>query len=506
MKVFLSKVKESFISIFPISAIVLVLGITIASLTGYDIAKLVIASFFLIFGMSLFNIGAESSMLNMGAYVGGNLSKSRRLYLFLFLSLLLGFIITIAEPDLAVLASQVSAINKWLLMSIVALGVGIFLALAVMRIIFQVSITKVLIIAYTIVFILLFFVPNSFLPVSIDSGAVTTGPISVPFILSFGLGVSAVRGTKGSDDDSFGLIALTSVGPIICVMLLSIIVGESSQAAQTVATISTDGNFAQLMQEIGLSIVDNMGEILLVLSPIILFFFTYNALYLKLPKSKIFKLIFGIIYTYIGIVIFLTGTMVGFFPIASVLGYQIANSNVSWLLVPISSLIGFFIVFAEPAVHVLNNQVAEITNGVISKKVMMITVSIGVALSLVLAVLRVLFNINFIYIIAPIFAICILLCLFVPNIFVSIAFDSGGVASGSMATSFIMPFVMGICEACGTNILTGAFGTVSLIATLPILSILIVGSIYKIITNYQKAKQRPRNVAPCEIIEFDFGD
>ena len=506
MKAFLVKLKESFISIFPIAVIVLVLGITVASLTGYDISKLVVATVLLIFGMTLFNIGADTSMLNMGAYVGGNLSKSRKIWVFLILSFVLGFIITIAEPDLAVLASQVVAINKWLFMSMVALGLGIFLALAVMRIIFQVKISTILIIAYTIVIVLMFFVPTSFLPVSFDAGAVTTGPISVPFILSFGLGVSAVRGSANSDDDSFGLIALTSIGPVISIMLLSIIVGDGSQAARTITTVSQDGNFVMLLTEFGKCLLSNLGEILLVLTPIVVFFFGYNAISLKLPKSKVIKLIVGIISTYIGIVIFLTGTMVGYLPIASVLGYQITNSSVSWLLIPVSILIGFFVVFAEPAVHVLNKQVAEITNGVISKKVMMITISIGVALSLALAVLRVLFNIKFIYLIAPIYIVCVLLCLFVPKVFVAIAFDSGGVASGSMATSFIMPFVMGICEACGTSILTGAFGTISLIASLPILSVLIVGSVFKIITNYQKAKQKPTKQKPVEIIEFDVGD
>lgn len=505
MKDFLSKLKESFISIFPLAVIVIVLGVTVASLTGYDIAKLVISCFFLIFGMALFSIGADASMLNMGAYVGGNLSKSRKIWVFLLFSLFLGFIITIAEPDLAVLASQVSAINKWLFMSVVALGVGIFLALAVLRIIFQISIAKVLIIAYSIMVILMFFVPTSFLPVSIDAGAVTTGPISVPFILSFGLGVSAVRGGTTSDDDSFGLIALTSIGPIITTMILAIIVGEGSQASQTINIVSENGDFLMLLNEIGSNLVENLGEIALVLTPIIVFFFIYNAVELKLPRTKIFKLIVGILYTYIGIVIYLTGTMVGFLPVASVIGYQIA-SKVSWLLIPIGLLIGFFISFAEPAIHVLNDQVAEITNGVISKRVMMLAVSAGVAISLILAVLRVLYNINFIYLIAPLYIACIILCFVVPKIFISIAFDSGGVASGSMATCFILPFVMGICEACGADVLTGAFGTISLIACLPILAILIVGSIFKLITVKQNAKQKAANTVPVEIIEFDTGD
>ncbi len=505
MKNFLSKLKESFISIFPIAIIVVVLGVTVASLTGYDISKLVIACFFLIFGMALFSLGADASMLNMGAYVGGNLSKSRKIWVFLLLSLMLGFIITIAEPDLAVLASQVTAINKWLFICIVAIGVGIFLALAVLRIIFQVSISKVLIIAYSIMIVLMFFVPNSFLPISIDAGAVTTGPISVPFILSFGLGVSAVRGGTTSEDDSFGLIALTSIGPIISTMILSIIVGEASQASQTVNIISENGDFFKLINELGSSLLNNFTEIALVLAPIIIFFFIYNAVELKLPRTKILRIIVGIIFTYIGIVIYLTGTIAGFFPIASIIGYQI-TSKISWLLIPVCLVVGFFIAFAEPAIHVLNDQVAEITNGVISKKIMMLTVATGVALSLIISVLRVLFNINYIYLIAPLYIACIILCFFVPKIFVSIAFDSGGVASGSMATGFILPFVMGVCQASGVDVLTGAFGTISLIACLPIFSILIVGTIFKIITDKQKAKQKAKNVVPVEIIEFDIGD
>lgn len=504
MKDFFSKLKESFFSIFPLATIVVVLGLTVAKLSGYDIAKLIIACVFLIFGMALFGLGADASMLNMGAYVGGNLSKSRKLWMFLLFSLVLGFIITIAEPDLAVLASQVSAINKWLFMCVVAIGVGIFLSLAILRIIFQISISKVLIIAYSIMIALMFFVPHSLLPVSIDAGAVTTGPISVPFILSFGLGVSAVRGST-NEDDSFGLIALTSVGPIITTMILAIIVGEGSQASQTINIISENGNFLMLVSQLGQSLVENMWEIALVLTPIILFFFVYNAIELKLPKTKIIKLIAGIAFTYVGIVVYLTGTMAGFLPVASVIGYTVA-SNVNWMLIPISLLVGFFISFAEPAIHVLNNQIAEITNGIISKKIMMLTVSAGVALSLLLSVLKVIYNIDYIYLIAPLYFACIVLCFFVPRIFVSIAFDSGGVASGSMATGFILPFVMGVCMALNIDVLAGAFGTVSLIACLPILSILIVGSIFKTITKKQETKQKQKNIMPVEILEFKVED
>ena len=506
MKNILDKLKESFISIFPIVALVAVLGFTLTPLSGYDIGKFLVSAVLLIFGMALFTVGADNAMFAMGSSVGGNLSKSRKLFTLLLFAFLLGFIITLAEPDLSVLASQVSSIDKWLFILSVSLGVGVFLALAVLRIIFQIKLRTVLLISYGIVLLLMALVNPAYLPVSIDSGAVTTGPISVPFILAFASGISAVRSGKSEEEDSFGLIALTSVGPLITTLFMCLFATSNIDASQTVITQTQTGTFTDMMHSFGITFVDNLGEILLVLAPIVIFFFVYNAVYLKYPKSRIFKIIIGLLYTYFGIVIFLTGVNTGFLPIGSVIGYQLANSEFNWLLIPVAALMGLLVVFAEPAVHVLNKKVEDITHGVISKNVMMITMAIGVALSLVLAIVRVLYNINYIWLIFPLYAVTLICSCFCTPIFTALAFDSGGVASGTMATSFILPFVMGICAANDISIMTGSFGTIALIACLPILAISILGLIYKLITHYQKSKDKPKINRPIEIIEFEYGE
>ena len=502
----LSKLKESAISVCPIAIVVLILALTIAPLSGYDIIKFIISTILLIFGMALFGIGADTAMFTIGTSIGGNLSKSRRFFMLLILALLLGFIITLAEPDLSVLAGQVISINKWLFIAVVSLGVGLFLTMAVLRIIFQVKLRTLLIISYAIVFLLMIFTPSGYLPVSIDSGAVTTGPISVPFIMAFGMGISAVRSGKADENDSFGIIALTSVGPLITTQLLCIIVGNNIEAVNTVITQSSTGTFLTMVTEFGSKLWLNLEEILLVLLPIVIFFFIYNAIFLKYPKTQIFKIIIGLLYAYFGIVMFLTGVLTGFLPAASIIGYNLASGKYSWLLIPIAALIGMLIVMAEPAVHVLNKKVEDITHGIISKKVMMVSISIGVSLSLVIALLRVIFEIPFIWLILPIYVVTLICASLCTPIFNAIAFDSGGVASGTMATSFILPFIMGICEAKGLNIMSGAFGTIAFIACLPILTISVLGLIYKIISNYQKQKEKPKTKAPIVIVEFDYGD
>lgn len=505
-KTIFSKLKESAISVIPIAIVVLILGFTISPLSGYDIIKFIISTILLIFGMALFGIGADTAMFTIGTSIGGNLSKSRRFIMLLVLALLLGFIITLAEPDLSVLAGQVISINKWLFIAVVSLGVGVFLAMAVLRIIFQVKLRTLLIISYAIVFLLMIFTPSGYLPVSIDSGAVTTGPISVPFIMAFGMGISAVRSGKADENDSFGIIALTSVGPLITTQLLCIIVGNNIEAVNSVITQTSTGTFITMLTEFGSKLWLNLEEILLVLLPIVIFFFIYNAIFLKYPKTQIFKIIIGLLYAYFGIVMFLTGVLTGFLPVASIIGFNVASGEYSWLLIPIAALIGMLIVMAEPAVHVLNKKVEDITHGIISKKVMMISISIGVSLSLVIAILRVLFDVPFIWLIIPLYTLTFICSSLCTPIFTAIAFDSGGVASGTMATSFILPFVMGICEAKGLNIMSGAFGTIAFIACLPILTISILGLVYKIISDYQKQKEKPRTKTPVVIVEFDYGD
>lgn len=505
-KTILAKLKESSIAVLPIAVIVIILGLTVSPLSSFDLIRFSISTVFLIFGTALFSVGTDSAMFNIGSSIGSHLSKSRKFGLFIILSLVLGTAITIAEPDLAVLASQVVSINKWLFIMVVSIGVGTFLAIAVLRIIFQVDLKYILIGSYIIVFILMIFTPSQYLPVSMDSSAVTTGAISVPFIMAFGMGISAVRSGKPNENDSFGIIACTSVGPLITTQILCIIVGNNMQSSSTVNITTSTGTALDMFNQFGLKFLENAKEIMLVLLPIAIFFFIYNALFIKYPKKQIIKIIVGLIYTYLGIVIFLTGVLTGFFPVASVISYKIACSKYSWLLIPIAAIIGLLVIMAEPAVGILNKRVEDITHGIISRRVMMVTISIGVALSMVLVVLRILFNIPFIWLVIPLYSIILISAYFCTPIFTAIAFDSGGVASGTMATSFILPFAMGLCVAKDIDILNGAFGTISIIACIPILCILILGLVYRYVSYKQAKKQQPKKKTKVVIVDFDWGE
>lgn len=493
------KITHTLLSILPIALIVIILGTTIVPVSGYKMTIFIISTIFLIIGMELFSRGADSAVLPMGEKIGNHLSKSRKLIYFIICSLLFGFIITLAEPDLLILAEQVININKWLFIFVVAVGFSIFMMIAVMRIIFQVKITTILFISYSIIIILMFFVPTNMLPIALDSGAVVSGPISVPFILALGTGISAVRASKNSKDDSFGLIALINIGPILMIMILSFFIDPN--VVYTEISHKLTGN---LFSDFGWPILENLYKIAITLTPITIIFFIFNFTTLKLPSKKINKIIIGIVYTFIGLTLFLTGVSVGYLEMAGIIGSTI-TIQYNWLIIPLSVLIGLVIIFAEPAVHVLNKKIEEITGGIITKRVMMIAMAIGVSISLLLAVFRAIYEINIFFIVLPFYILILSLLFFIPKIFVPIAFDSGSVASGSMSACFLLPFVIGISQALGNNIMASAFGTIALVSTTPILIIQILGLIYKIIRNRKKCKEYKLKTANVEILEFDVG-
>lgn len=464
-------------------------------------AGLLIATLIMIVGMALFNVGVDMSTMKMGGYVGSHLSNSRKFSFLIILSFILGFIVTIAEPDLMVLAEQVPGISsKWIILITVSAGTGIFLVLSTIRTLFRWSINKILLISYALALILCIFAPVKFLPLSFDTIGVTTGAVSVPFIMSFGLGICAVRSGKNNQDDGFGLIALASIGPVLAILIVSLFLkGDGSVVSETAQMVSTGTDLGMSILH---TILSYLKEVFIVIIPIFLFFLLYNFKYLKLPKTSLFRIFIGLLYTYIGLVIFLTGVTVGYLPTADILGFTIAGGDTQWLLVPLSLLIGFFLVFAEPAVHVLNKQVEDITEGVISRKTMLIGISIGVAIAMLLVVFRAIFNIPFMYIATPLVIILCVLSIFTPNLFEGIAFDSGGAAAGSLTASFVLPFVIGVCKALGLDSMLFAFGTVGIVSILPTIVIQIMGIRYNYIINKNKKKARKvsRDVT---IIDFE---
>ena len=493
----LEKLKESLGAVLPIIGIVLVLCFSIAPIPNSVLMTFVVGAVLLIIGMMFFTLGAEMAMTPMGERIGTKLTNTRKISVVIVLCFILGFIITISEPDLQVLAEQVPSIPNYTLIIAVATGVGIFLVAAVLRMLFGIPLAHMLLILYPIIFILASIVPQDFLTVAFDSGGVTTGPMTVPFIMALGIGFSAVRSDKHAENDSFGLVALCSVGPILAVLLLGLLYHPGESGYEQTMIVKTDNSVEmwQLFQE-GLPYY--MKEMLISLLPIILFFFIFQIVSLHLHKKTLVKIIIGIIYTYIGLVLFLTGVNVGFMPAGNYLGQVIAGLSYPWIIVPIGMLIGYFIVKAEPAVYVLTEQVEELTSGAISAKAMGMSLSIGVALSLGLAMVRVLTGISILWFLLPGYAVALGLTFFVPKIFTAIAFDSGGVASGSMTATFLLPFSMGACEALGGNVVTDAFGVVAMVAMTPLITIQILGLIYQI-QEQMKEKQAAKDYTSIKV-------
>lgn len=479
---FQEKFSETIKAVFPILAIVLVLCFTITPIPPSILVTFLIGAVLLILGMLLFNVGVESSMTPIGERVGSIMTRSKNVFVMVAISFVMGIIITISEPDLQVLAQQVPSIPNMTLILAVALGVGIFLVMAVLRMLLGIPLAYLLLVFYGIVFVLTLFVPTDFLAIAFDSGGVTTGPMTVPFIMSFGVGIAAIRSDRHAEDDSFGLVALCSVGPILAVLLLGMIFTPESTQAVSEAIPIID-NTVDIGKLFAVELPHYIKEMAMSIFPIIFFFFLFELYARDINKHTVIKVCVGLLETYIGLVLFLTGVNVGFMPAGNYLGQTIAKLPYAWIIVPLGMLIGYFIVKAEPAVYVLTKQVEEITSGAISAKAMGTALSLGVAASVGLAMIRVLTGISILYFIVPGYFIALILTFFVPKLFTAIAFDSGGVASGPMTATFLLPFAMGACETLGGNIITDAFGIVSMVAMTPLITIQCMGVIYRMKEN-----------------------
>lgn len=487
----LGSLKESAVAVIPISFIVLLLHLTIAPLPFWSFILFLFAAVMMVVGMALFSMGADMAMMPIGQSIGTELTKSRKLWLILISGLVLGMIVTIAEPDVQVLAVQVVSVPRHILIGSVAIGVGIFLALALLRIILQFSLGMLFVVSYLLVFLAASFTSPELLGVAFDSSGVTTGPITVPFILALGAGVSAVRGGKSSEEDSFGLCGLASVGPILAVSLLGILFRSDSSGSYPAAAISEVDTISEVFGVYWNEMVASFGDVLTVLAPIAIIFLALQVLKLRLPRVRLLRIIAGLVYTLIGLTIFLAGVNIGFMPVGTYLGNSIASGSFSKLLIPLSAFIGFFVVFAEPAVHVLNKQVEELTGGSISRKVMLAGLAVGVSGALVMETVRILYNVSIWWFLVPGFGTALILTFFSPKIFTSIAFDSGGVAAGTMTAAFILPFCIGIANAVGANVMENAFGVIGLVAMMPIVTIQVIGVIYRIQMKKQEERTAP---------------
>ncbi len=475
------KTMESLAAVLPITGIVLALSVLFVPMDLGVLVMFMVGAVMLIIGMGFFSLGAEMSMTPIGEGIGVQISKSKKVLWVILIGFIMGVIITISEPDLQVLAEQVPSIPNLTLILTVAVGVGIFLALAIIRIIFQIDLSKLLIVLYILLIGVSFLVPKDFLAVGFDSGGVTTGPMTVPFIMALGVGIASVRSDKNAASDSFGLVALSSIGPILAVLILGLFFRptEAAVGATDIPDVSTTQDVAFTFIE---SLPKYIEEVIISLLPIVGVFIIFQLITKRYHARHVKKISVGMLYTYLGLVLFLAGVNVGFAPVGAFLGSELADLSYNWILIPIGALIGYYIVKAEPAIQVLNHQVEGVTNGSISVKAMNTCLSIGVAVSVGLAMAKVLYSIPIQYIIIPGYVIALVLSLFVPKIFVGIAFDSGGVASGPMTTTFLLPLSIGVCEAVGGNIMSDAFGVVALVALTPLIAVQLMGLVYNIKT------------------------
>ncbi len=498
--VFKHMLKESVFSVLPVSLIILVLCFTIAPIDVSSFTSFIFGAVMIIVGIALFSLGAEISMTPMGEYVGAQMTKSKKIWLIVILSFIVGAMITMSEPDLQILAKYAPSIPSFALILSVSGGVGVFLIIAMLRIIFGIKLKYLLMFFYVIVFGLAFCVSPDFWAIAFDAGGVTTGPMTVPFIMALGVGVSSIRYDSKGSGDSFGLVALCSVGPIAAVLILGLICGSEGSSGELFEILKFENS-----REFGLSYIKSFPtyflEIAKALLPIVAFFLVYQAFTKPLSKSKIAKILIGVLYTYFGLVLFLTGANVGFMPAGYLIGEYLGGSSYAFVAIPIGMLIGFFIVAAEPAVQILQKQVEDVTSGAIPKKALGFALEIGVAISVGIAILRALTGISIMYPLLIGYIIAFVLTFFVPDIFTSIAFDSGGVASGPMTACFLLPFSIGICTAMENNVVTDAFGTVAMVAMTPLIAIQILGVIYKIKLKKAEAAEAMKMEESTEIID-----
>ena len=506
MKELWAKIQEALVSALPITAIVYILALTpLFDLSRTELITFTVGAVLLVLGIGLFSLGADLAMTPMGTHVGSGLSRQKKLGLLLGVCFVLGMLITIAEPDLQVLANQVSAVmNGTVLIYAVGLGVGAFLVIAILKIVFQKSLSQILMLFYMLLFAMALMLVvrgnDALLPMAFDSGGVTTGPITVPFIMALGVGIASVLGDRRSKENSFGLVSLCSVGPILAVLVLGIFSRNNLTYEVPDYTVSEDilGSFLHTAGH-------TCKEVAIALGLIVVFFLICQCLFLKLSAKQLKRIAVGVGFTYVGLVIFLTGVNVGFMPIGYKLGHTLGSGSPAFLI-GFGLVCGVLTVLAEPAIHVLNSQVEDVTGGLVSKRSMMMGLCIGVGASIALSMIRIVYDFSLVYYVIPGYFISLALSLFVPPVYTAIAFDSGGVASGPMTSGFILPFAVGACVSMqgADAVLRDAFGVVALVAMTPLITIQLLGfkGIIAERVNERKAMKRILDADDQQIINF----
>ncbi len=508
-KSILKKFKEAAMGVIPITIILLIVNFAVSPMSTGNLISFLVGALLLVLGLALYNFGCGSSIEFIGGQTGSHVSKTSKLWLILALCGIIGFVVTVAEPDLSVLAEQVSGIDNFVLIAAIALGVGVFMLIAVLRLVLKIELKWILLFFYAILFIMAFVLPREFVPLAFDSSGVTTGPVTVPFIMALGASLSVTLGGKDSQDSSFGIVGICSIGPVFAVMILSLIKNLSVDVSAGDSTVILN-NFGDVLRNYAVSFPRYLKEMAIALAPITIFFLVYNFTSLKLSGKRLAKTLFNMLYVYIGLSIFLLGANVGFVPAGKHFGDALASNPA--LLVGIGALLGAVIVLAEPAVHVLTKQVEDITGGTIKNRTILIVMCLSMAVAIGLSMLRIIFDIDLRWVLLAGYGIALTLMFFVPKIFTGIAFDSGGVASGAMTAAFLLPLANGATYAIygdrpnvSSFLMNDAFGVIALVAMTPLVTIQILGLVYKLRASMLE-KERTEEFSMLLALEGDVID
>lgn len=470
-------------SVMPIVLVIIIISFII-DIPNKAIMAFSISSIFLIFGIAIFTTGANLSMISIGEKIGNLLVRKGKKAIVLIASLIMGIVITVAEPDLIVLASELTSIPDLLFIILVALGVGIYLLIGVFRILSKLSFRTIITISLIIIFCLLYFTPSKFVSIAFDSGGVTTGSMGVPLIMAFGYGISRIRSGKDASSYGFGLCGICSLGPVIFVLLLGLFFNIDTFFDTTVFVSNVS-----IMENIVTCFLKSFRDIITAVCPILVVFMISQIFDRKMDRNEMIKMAFGIFLAIIGLTLFLTGVSSGFLEMGYRIGSTFASSNFKMLLIPIGMILGYIVINLEPAVKILIKRISDLTEGSISEKLISLCLSIGTALAIGLSIMRIYYSIPMIYVIVPGYFIAATLMYYTPPIFTAIAFDSGGAASGAMTASFFLPLCIGACVSLGNNIMTDAFGVVSLVSLTPIITVQLLGILYQ---SKLKVKETPQ--------------
>ncbi|WP_339009568.1 DUF1538 domain-containing protein [Fusobacterium varium] len=447
------------------------------------IIRFIIGAILIIIGLSVFLIGVDIAITPLGSQVGATLAKSNKMWIVVVGGLIVGFFISIAEPGLIILADQVDIvtsgqISSLSILSIVSIGLALMLAMGFVRIVTNIPLYKVLTVLYILVFILALFTPIEFLTIAFDASGATTGILAVPFILALALGVSTMKkDSKASEMDSFGLVAIASVGAIMSVMILSIFSGTRDFTAKLEFNITESKSILEPFIE---NIPTLFKEGFLTILPLLIIFLFFQKVYFKMSSRNVAKMVKGFIYAFIGLFLFLVGVNTGFMDVGGIIGYTLASYDNKSYIVVIAFILGFVTILAEPAVYVLTHQIENVTSGYVKRKAILLALSIGVGAAVALSMIRIIVpGIQLWHYLLPGYIISLSMMYFIPKLFVGIAFDAGGVATGPMTTTFILAFTQGAAEAIeGANILTDGFGMIATVAMTPIITLQILGFIF----------------------------